>query len=194
MINEALDIDGRMLLTLKTLVFRPGLLSLDYKNGKRVKYTPPLRIYLVISILFFLLVSTLDFSSYGQGVADPAVRSEYYPRIMFVLLPVFAWLLHLFFKGTFYLSNLIFAIHIHCVSYLAWAIMLPLEAYEKTYPVFIYLQIPFAVYLLVYILLAMKRFYEEGWAKVITKFLAILFLYASALGISFDYILPAVLL
>ncbi|MBT8114499.1 MAG: DUF3667 domain-containing protein [Arenicella sp.] len=190
MIHESLDIDGRMFLTLKTLLLKPGMLSLEYRNGRRAKYTPPFRMYLVISILFFLLVSTLDFSGYGQ-VDDSVARSEYYPKIMFVLLPVFALLLQLFFKGTFYLSNLIFAIHIHCISYLAWAVMLPLEEYEKAYPVFIYLQIPFIVYLLVYIVLALKRYYAESWRKVIAKFFAIFFLYVSALGISFDYVLHA---
>ena len=52
-LHETLDIDGRLMLTLKTLLFKPGRLSLDYNLGKRVKYTPPLRMYLVISILFF---------------------------------------------------------------------------------------------------------------------------------------------
>lgn len=190
MLHESLDIDGRMFLTLKTLLFKPGMLSLEYRNGKRAKYTPPFRMYLVISILFFLLISTFDFGSSGQ-IGNPAPRSEYYPKIMFVLLPLFALLLHLFFRGTFYLSNLIFAIHIHCIAYLVFAFAIPLETYEKSYPVFVYLQIPFFVYLLSYIVLALKRYYAESWGKVIAKFLALFFLYVNALGISFDYILHA---
>ena len=92
MIHETLDIDGRMFLSLKTLFLKPGLLSLEYAQGKRMKYTPPLRMYLVISIIFFVLIAQL--APGGLGLSDnlPS-HSEYYPRIMFLLLPVFALLL-----------------------------------------------------------------------------------------------------
>jgi hypothetical protein len=189
MLHEALDIDGRLFLTLKTLLLKPGALSLEYRNGKRKTYTPPLRLYVVISILFFLLISTLDLSAYGK-VEGAAARSEYYPKLMFVLLPIFALILQLLFRSTFYLSNLIFALHLHCVIYLAFAIMLPLEAYEHIYPVFILLQVPFISYLLVYLALALKHFYAENWGKTITKLCALFFIYTSMLGVSFDYILP----
>ena len=192
MIHEALDIDGRMLLTLKTLLLKPGLLSLDYRNGKRASYTPPLRMYLVISILFFLLFSFFDFS--GSGVIDnPGARSEYYPRIMFVLLPVFALLLQLFYRGTFYLSNLVFAIHIHCIVYLVIAITLPMEMYESNAKFFVFLQIPFLIYLLGYFVLALKRYYAQSWWKTIAKSTAISLIYVIALGLSFDVVLHTVI-
>ena len=120
MLYENLDIDGRMWLTMRTLLFKLGLLSLEYRNGKRTTYTPPLRLYLVISILFFLLISTLDFSSYGQ-VENTAARSDFYPKLMLVLLPIFALIVHFLIRGTYYLSNLVFAIHIRCIAYLEFA-------------------------------------------------------------------------
>lgn len=192
MIHESLDIDGRMFLTLKTLLLKPGLLSLEYRNGRRASYTPPFRMYLVVSIFFFVLISYLDFSGSGH-IDNPTVRSEYYPKIMFILLPVFALLLQLFFRGTFYLSNLIFAIHIHCIAYLVFAITLPLEVYEQNYPLFVYLQIPFIAYLLAYIVLALKRYYAQSWTKIVAKSAALFILYSSVLGLSFDYVLHATL-
>ncbi|MFT4630343.1 MAG: hypothetical protein ACI8PV_001465 [Dinoroseobacter sp.] len=192
MLHETLDTDGRMLLTIKTLLLKPGLLSLEYRNGKRTLYTPPLRMYLVISILFFLLISALDLSNYQQG-ENFSAEIEYYPKIMFALLPLLALLFQLLFRGTFYLSNLVFALHIHCIAYMIFAVMIPMEAYEKTYSLLIFLQFPFIIYLLVYIVLALKRYYAQSWGKVIAKFLALFFLYVNAMAVSFDYILPKII-
>lgn len=191
MLHETLDIDGRLLLTIKTLLFKPGLLSLEYRNGKRTSYTPPLRMYLVISILFFLLISLVDLSIYQRPDAMVA-ESEYYPKIIFVLLPLFSLLLQILFRGTFYLSNIVFTLHIHCIAFMVFAIMIPMEAFEKSYPILVLVQIPFIIYLLGYIVLALKRYYAQNWAKVIVKFFALFFLYLSAMGLMFDFILAKV--
>jgi Protein of unknown function (DUF3667) len=52
-IHELFEIDGRLALTLKTLLFKPGLVSYEISQGKRVKYTPAMRVYLLSSLLFF---------------------------------------------------------------------------------------------------------------------------------------------
>jgi ribosomal protein L32 len=51
--DELLDIDGRLAFTLRTLLFKPGLVSYEISQGKRAKYTPALRLYLALSVLFF---------------------------------------------------------------------------------------------------------------------------------------------
>ena len=40
------------------LLFKPGLLTREFLAGKRVKYLPPLRLYLVLSVLFFLILGS----------------------------------------------------------------------------------------------------------------------------------------
>jgi Protein of unknown function (DUF3667) len=189
MIHETLDIDGRIFLTLKTLLTKPGVLSSEYRDGRRAKYTPPLRMYLVISISFFLLVSLLDSTRLDpDGVRASEV--EYYSRLMFLLLPVFALFLQLLYRSTFYIGNLIFAMHVHSVSYLVFMIMFPLEAYEETSTVLIYLQIPLLLYLSVYFPLALKQYYAESWMRTLLKLVALIFLYAGVMGVSFDFLLP----
>ena len=49
------DFDGRMLISLRLLMTRPGFLSYEYINGRRVSYTSPIRMYLVISLVFFFV-------------------------------------------------------------------------------------------------------------------------------------------
>jgi Protein of unknown function (DUF3667) len=49
--------DSRLWLTLKSLWFSPGKLTQEFIAGRRVAYLPPFRLYLVLSIIFFLLTS-----------------------------------------------------------------------------------------------------------------------------------------
>ncbi|MEL0035313.1 MAG: DUF3667 domain-containing protein [Gammaproteobacteria bacterium] len=57
MINEAFDFDSKIFRTLMPLMFRPGKLSLEYIAGRRARYINPLRLYIVISLVFFLMLS-----------------------------------------------------------------------------------------------------------------------------------------
>lgn len=50
--------DSKMLRTLGALLFQPGRLSAEYNAGRRARYLSPLRLYLVVSALFFLVLSS----------------------------------------------------------------------------------------------------------------------------------------
>ncbi len=52
--------DSRLWKTLWYLLARPGFLTREFFEGKRVRYLPPFRLYLVISVLFFLVVGLPD--------------------------------------------------------------------------------------------------------------------------------------
>jgi hypothetical protein len=52
-IDEFLNLDGKIVRTLKVLVLRPGQLTAEFLSGRRVSYVSPLRTYLIMSILFF---------------------------------------------------------------------------------------------------------------------------------------------
>jgi hypothetical protein len=59
-IHEALEtwfhIDRSFLRGFYELVFRPGRMTREFNSGQRARHVPPLRFYLVISLLFFLTV------------------------------------------------------------------------------------------------------------------------------------------
>jgi hypothetical protein len=48
--------DSRLWRTLLFLLVKPGRLTREFFEGRRVRYLPPFRLYLVISVLFFLIV------------------------------------------------------------------------------------------------------------------------------------------
>ena len=49
-------IEGKLWRSLKLLLFKPGLLSREYIEGRRVRYVEPLRLYLSFSIIFFAVM------------------------------------------------------------------------------------------------------------------------------------------
>jgi len=50
-----LELDSRLWQTLVPLMNRPGQLTHDYLQGRRARYMPPFRMYLVLSLLFFVV-------------------------------------------------------------------------------------------------------------------------------------------
>ena len=71
-ISDMLALDGRIARTLPLLLFRPGVLTRRYIEGKRARYVPPFRLFLLSSLLFYLLV----FAFVGQAswLNDEAMR------------------------------------------------------------------------------------------------------------------------
>lgn len=53
--GDLFELDSRLWRTLIPLLVRPGQLTRDYLEGRRVRFMPPFRTYLVLSIVFFLI-------------------------------------------------------------------------------------------------------------------------------------------
>jgi hypothetical protein len=53
--GDLFEIDSRLWQTLIPLMIRPGRLTHDYLQGRRARYMPPFRMYLVLSLLFFVV-------------------------------------------------------------------------------------------------------------------------------------------
>ncbi|MBL4942098.1 MAG: DUF3667 domain-containing protein [Colwellia sp.] len=54
LLDDVFSFDSRASRTIWPLIARPGFLTNEYFVGKRVHYVPPLRLYLFISIIFFI--------------------------------------------------------------------------------------------------------------------------------------------
>jgi hypothetical protein len=59
-LGDVFDWDSRVWRTLRPLAFRPGLLTQEFLRGRRAHYTPPFRMYLILSLTFFLIASVFD--------------------------------------------------------------------------------------------------------------------------------------
>ncbi|MDQ3118752.1 MAG: DUF3667 domain-containing protein [Verrucomicrobiota bacterium] len=65
--DSLLNWDTKFLNTVTVLLARPGKLTNDFNAGRRVRYVHPLRLYLIASILFFLLGNLLNFTGFRDN-------------------------------------------------------------------------------------------------------------------------------
>ncbi len=79
--GDLLELDSRIWQTLIPLAIRPGQLTRDYLRGRRARFMPPFRTYLVLSVLFFLVAffdpqETLSILFEAEPAASPEQIEE----------------------------------------------------------------------------------------------------------------------
>lgn len=247
--------DSRLARTFAPLLFKPGFLSMEYVAGRRARYVPPIRLYLFISLVFFLtvaMVAKVDTTQWrhsiaqappAEQVAEPAdttpatprdgvgitvetspesrrrplservnvnipfladetnaeiqrrvVRSmenpdlflqqarQLAPPMMFLLLPVFAFLLKILylFAKRFYTEHLTLALHTHSFLFASFLLLMMFSGIDDWSTkqastgwigaVMGWLTIALWIWVPVYLFLAQKRFYNQGWFFTTLKF------------------------
>jgi hypothetical protein len=247
--------DGRLASSLRALVQRPGYLTHEFLEGRRVRYISPLRLYVMASVVYFLIaaaapsfrtktgevafggmsvgVSTTTTSSgplkapqrvakaadeslkggqpmtaaerdaalkdisHAPGILQPLLRRvvidpvgfkrglrETMPRMLFVLLPVFAGIVALFYRGRKYPEHLYFAIHLHAFAFLALAAM-ELLKFSRISALVAAGATAALIAIPVYSTIAFRRVYGGSVAGTIGKEVGIGLLYALVSGVAF---------
>lgn len=117
-------------------------------------------------------------------------REEFFSQILsyssvalFILLPFFTLFLKLFYirRKYTYVDHLIFVFHIQTVFFMLFSIYFILEILDITPETWIFL-----VLFLVYLIIAMKKFYQQGYLKTIVKFCLLNFSYFLVATIGFS--------
>ena len=190
-LKEVFDVDGRAVRTVRALFRQPGLLTSEFLAGRRRSYTSPIRLYLFISVTFFVLIAWLaregvllmPEAGLQQDIARQArFMSDALPRLMFVLLPVFALLLKIVFPGRLLFDHIIFSIHLHSAAYIALALMLPLEQIANEHWLPMLVQVVLLGYFLSYFVISIRRVYHASWTVAAIKSIVILVAYLVILG------------
>ena len=127
-----------------------------------------------------------------EGLAkDPAALNgaltAWIPRALFFLLPAFALLLAIFYwrqgRKFYFVDHLVFSLSFHTFGF---ALLLVAAGFAQILPGSV-VAFGVALALSVYLLLAMKRFYGQGWFWTSTKWFTIEFLYTTS------FIFPALI-
>ena len=77
--GDLFEFDSRLWRTLIPLMLKPGQLTLDYLEGRRARYMPPFRTYLVLSVIFFVVASFNprdDFSIFFEPEPPPTPEEQ----------------------------------------------------------------------------------------------------------------------
>lgn len=177
---------GRSVLPLLT---KPGYLTEQFLDGKREKYIQPLRLFIFLSILFFLLlslsvnISSDEFThSLDQSVSDATFGDDFWdrffgsllPKLFFVLLPLFALLLSLLYrsKKRYLITHFLFALHFHSTIFfigILYEVLSLTFAQMGYYVLNSYLLVISFIYLLTYLFRALKAVYKDSWKMTFLK-------------------------
>ena len=196
-LRETFEFDGRAFRTVKALLAQPGYLTSEFLVGHRRQYTPPFRLYLVISILFFVVAAWTAGTGMlleeeqvqaGQAVEQAQFLSDTFPKLMFVLLPAFAMLLKIAYRDRLYFDHLIHALHLHSATYIALAILLPLEQAANEHWIALTAQIVLLLAIVYYLAASLKNVYDTGWGMATGKSVAILLGYLILISIVLKFV------
>ena len=194
-VRETFDVDGRAARTLWTLLRWPGRLTRTFLDGRRRRYTPPLRLYIVVSVLFFIVAATaaeqgilLTEGQTAEADVPEQVRffADELPQFMFLFLPVFALLLKGAFPRRLLFDHLIHSLHLHSAAYIAMAVVLPLERAANVSRLALLVQLVVFAYLLAYFVLSLRHVYAQGWLSTSLKSVGIFFVYLILMGGVFE--------
>lgn len=238
--------DGRLTSTVRALILHPGMLTHEFLEGRRARYISPLRLYLTISLIYFLLAAaapnvkfesgrtlflglhvgtTITDSSRTQSrpervanaaggalenqealtpaevqaalndiarapaVMQPFLRRavvdpsgfkrgilEAMPKMLFALLPVFAAIVALFYRGRKYPEHLYFAIHLQAFAFIAMGLT-ELVKFTRM-PVLVMVASGAAVvWIPIYATLAFRRVYGGSVVGIVAKEIGIAAIY-----------------
>lgn len=227
--QELSGYDGRILATVRGLL-RPGQLTLEYLAGRRAYYLPPLRVYLAVSVLYFVIAAaapdigqqrgaTMSAGGLQIGVTgsrstavltaedrealraqldeapallrpllqsileDPAAfRARLFttmPRVLFGMLPIFAAIVALFYRGRHFPASLVFAAHVHAFAFVVLGAS-ELVKFTNWVPAALTAAVLALAVLTVYVLLAFRRVYGGSWPAIAAKTAAIGLIYMFA--------------
>ncbi|NIR48263.1 DUF3667 domain-containing protein [candidate division KSB1 bacterium] len=59
-LGDVFTFDSRFFRTFVPLIAKPGFLTVRFNAGQRVRYVPPLRLYLFVSVIFFFTLALSD--------------------------------------------------------------------------------------------------------------------------------------
>ena len=189
-LKDYFTFDNKIFNSVKPLLMKPGFLTNEFIIGRRARYISPVRLYLFISILFFLLLGWLGGSS-TQVVANTDdwdhFFESYLPKLFFVLLPLFALVLHLLFirNKRSYVVHFVHAIHFHSFVFFSTSLYLAISALLENFNfgnLNLIVLLPFLLGFVFYLLVSMKQVYGQAWGKIVLKTVLLLLLYG---GIAF---------
>lgn len=191
-LSDYFAFDSKIVRSFGPLLFKPGFLTSEFLAGRRVSYIPPLRMYIFVSIVFFLLLS-LKSDSGSALTEDAQFWNRFFevqlPRLFFLLLPLFALILFALnarMKNSGYVRHFVFSLHFHTFIFLSASLFLLISEG------FILIRLPEAnawVGLLLllatalYLFMAMRRVYQKRFWVTLIRMLALLILYSGVMGV-----------
>jgi hypothetical protein len=126
-----------------------------------------------------LLATEARLKGMPPGEAFRTVRTafmENLPTGVFLMMPFFAGILKVLYvrRKRFYVEHFVFALHVHAFTFLTFLLMLLLP--------WQWMNLVLSIWLMLYVFLAMKRVYGQGFVKTTAKYVLLGWAYSLLLG------------
>lgn len=205
--HELSHFDGKIIRTVKLLLFKPGALTNEFLDGMRVRSVTPIRLYLLCSILFFgamslvptrgLHVSVSRADAQLQSAAarvnkDPEILAHAFqtafPKAMFILMPMFGLLVWAFYwrAERMFVPHFYFAVHYHAFAFVVLALF-ELTSFIHGW-VAVGLKVGLLLWLFIYLGVALRRVHGGNRWLTSAKILAIMPIYGSIILVAMGMI------
>jgi dolichol kinase len=204
--REISSLDGRILRSVRRLFFSPGFLTIEHFRGRRVAWVSPVRLYLVFSVAYFAIASFTGSSPLDVNLRLTGSTSEentealrrlhfsseeemqrsinqalttWIPRAMFVLVPVFGWLVSRVRRrsGHRYPHHVIFALHVFGAFFGAQVLAVALGYAAGSDRVAAAAGVASLLYAVTYMVLAMRKVYGGTIARAVAHTMVVLLFY-----------------
>ena len=177
LLEDQLALSGRLPVTLRHLYMCPGLLTHEWRRGRRARFVEPLRLYTLSLLVMLTVLFTLGspFTMFMEMLprttnpevlrATQTVMEQELRRFvvlsLVVLVPAMAVVLKLLYvrRGVYLVEHLVFSLHVHA------ALMLPLAIVALGTSLFaplILLSLGLVLAFPVYLHKALQRAYADG--------------------------------
>jgi hypothetical protein len=220
--RELSDLDGRIVLSVRHLFLSPGFLTNEHFRGRRAAWISPVRLYLVFSVAYFAIASlsgtspfNIDFKVTGDTDAEDRAALQqlgfeseaavervatealttWLPRAMFVLIPIFGWLVSMVRRksGRSYPHHLIFALHVFAAFFGLQAMSVGVGYLAGNQLVLGVLGIASIVVAVAYLAIALKVVYGGSIARALLHTIVVFTLYwVAAIAVTALIIVPIV--
>ena len=204
--REISTLDGRILRSVRRLFLSPGFLTTEHFEGRRVAWVSPVRLYLIFSVCYFAITSftgalPLNVNFGFKGDNDEETRqaiqklgfsteeemqrvinqtlAAWTPRAMFLLVPVFAWLVSRARRrsGRKYPHHVIFACHVFAVWFGAQSVAAAAGYLAGNTTVAFSFGVGSLLYAFIYMVLALRAVYGGTLRRALAHTVVVLALY-----------------
>lgn len=193
LIGESLSFDSRLFRSIVPLILKPGLVTIEYLDGKRRRYIPPIRVFLFLSFLYFGLSLIFDESAFveinfdeSEEIVSSVIEGlqKNFNLLILLYIPLFAFLIRLFFKSdkrSYFVNFFVYALHLFSFFFVLGIVQILLfqlidfipnqEVADWTGAI---LQLVGITYILVYSVVSLNRVFTKK--HTILRFIVVLLL------------------
>lgn len=184
--NDYLSFDSKMFRTLIPLVQKPGFMTSEFLEGKRMKYVPPIRLFIFLSFLYFGLIYLFGEEWIGKFTIDGSEvdnrNSERFFEIfrnninlmIFAFTPIQALILMPFYRSetrNYYVNFFVFTLHLYSFLFLlgtlfqltGWILKSTINNINVADNIQLGLQVLGLIYFIIYSIISLKTVYDKKY-------------------------------